>query len=230
MKRALLWILAVAMIAFGTVGLIRVAEAQTNCDVTASDLSVSADEQRLLSLINDYRVSLGIAPLAQSSAITRPSAWMAADLATRADKTFSHTDSSGRLWQRFWDCGISQSPGMYLGENIAAGYTSPDSTFLQWKNSPAHDANMKNAVFTTASVGMRFESSAVYRVYWVLDLSSVVETIPTPTAIPQATITPVPTATPAPTPGAGPYWCAGYNGYRGATQEYGFSRCILEGS
>ncbi len=42
-----------------------------------------------------------------------------------------------------------------LGENVAWGYTSPQSVVAGWLNSPGHCANIMNPTFTELGVGLQ---------------------------------------------------------------------------
>lgn len=52
------------------------------------------------------------------------------------------------------------------GENIAAGYGSPEAVVTGWKNSEGHYANMINVSFTKLGVGY-FNIDYGYGAYWV---------------------------------------------------------------
>ncbi len=52
------------------------------------------------------------------------------------------------------------------GENIAAGYTSPQSVVDGWMNSPGHRANILNSGFCDIGVGYAYDGESHYRYYW----------------------------------------------------------------
>ena len=81
---------------------------------------------------------------------------------------FSHTSLDGRTFdQRIFNAGYS---GAYpLGENIAAGQTTPASVVSAWMTSPGHCTNIMNGSFNSAGVGYGFNSSSTYQHYWTLD-------------------------------------------------------------
>jgi hypothetical protein len=78
---------------------------------------------------------------------------------------FSHDDTPiGRTWsQRISDCGYNH--GTWIGENIAAGYSSAASVFEGWKNSPGHNSNMLSTNFTAIGIG-RYQGGGTFGVYW----------------------------------------------------------------
>ena len=138
----------------------------TNCDV--SDLTIDAQEQAFLSLINNYRAQNGAGPLTISVNLNRAASWMAADLANK--NYFSHTDSLGRSpSQRATDCGF---PGG-AGENIAAGTVTDTAqeAFDLWKNSPGHNQNMLNGSYKQIGIARYYNSASTYKWYWVTDFS-----------------------------------------------------------
>jgi uncharacterized protein YkwD len=52
-----------------------------------------------------------------------------------------------------------------MGENIAAGNPDAQSTFIQWQESPGHNANMLSSNFTMMGIG-RATGGGTYGVYW----------------------------------------------------------------
>jgi uncharacterized protein YkwD len=66
--------------------------------------------------------------------------------------TMSHTGSDGSdLRERANRQGYSWSA---LGENVAMGYTSPESVVAGWLSSPGHCANIMNPNFSELGVGL----------------------------------------------------------------------------
>src|SRR5690349_7616959 len=76
-------------------------EALTNC--TASDLTIDAEEQAFLGLINQYRAQNGLQPLGIDQSLNGAASFLAQDMASK--NYFSHTDSFGRdLGTRLQQC------------------------------------------------------------------------------------------------------------------------------
>ncbi|HEY5949767.1 MAG TPA: CAP domain-containing protein [Kofleriaceae bacterium] len=150
---------------------------------------LDAEERVFLQKINDYRVSLGVAPLQVSVALTNASDYHAVDMATQ--NYFAHDSIDGTTWsariKRYYNYNT------YMAENIAAGNAGGDATFTQWKNSAGHDANMKNASYRVIGIARAYNASATYRWYWVTDFGGYVDEVMTtdPTTPPP----PPPTAT-----------------------------------
>ncbi|PFG73148.1 CAP domain-containing protein [Tepidiforma thermophila] len=172
----------------------RASRALANCDVP--DAALDADEQAFIQLLNEYRTSQGLQPVAVDTALVRAATWMAIDLGGRS--TFSHTDSLGRSpWTRMADCGVGR-PG---GENLAAGtpLAAPAAVLAAWQGSAAHNAIMLDAAFTLVGVARHSAPGSTYGVYWVLVFgygtpgSAASSAAPTPTPVPSV-------APPAPAP------------------------------
>jgi hypothetical protein len=124
-----------------------------------------------------------------------------------ANNYFAHDDLTRTWVQRVRDCGYSYNT--YIGENIAAGNSSAQATFNQWKNSPGHNANMLSANFNAIGIGRAFQASATYDWYWSTEFGGYEDgwqgggnptATRTPTRTSTATRTPTRTSTPTRTP------------------------------
>jgi uncharacterized protein YkwD len=84
-----------------------------------------------------------------------------------ANNYFSHTSLDGRTFdQRIRDAGYTGSGP--LGENIAAGQSSPQSLVGGWMGSPGHCRNIMDPDFRATGVGYAYDTGATYRHYWTL--------------------------------------------------------------
>jgi len=123
-------------------------------------MTLSVQEQAVVSLINGYRTSTGAQPLVISQTLSQAATFLAQDMATTG--VLSHTDSLGRDFvTRMADCGVT---GLFVGENIAAGFTTPQAVFNAWQASPEHNANMLNRNFSQVGI-------AEVNGYWVTDFA-----------------------------------------------------------
>src|SRR5688572_11848856 len=94
--------------------------------------TLDAEQTAFLTLINKYRAASGAGPLQVSIALQNAAQWMSSDMAAKND--FSHTDSLGRdAFSRMAAFGYAYPT--VSGENVAAGNSSAQSTFDQWKAS-----------------------------------------------------------------------------------------------
>ncbi len=144
------------------------AHAAGPCDVAAYDLD--DEELAFLDLLNDYRAAHGLGSLRISATLTRASAWMATDMATKG--YFAHTDSAGRQpSRRAADCGYIDP----MGENLAAGtnWDTAKEAFEAWKNSPSHNENMLSNLYVQVGIARHFEPGSPYGWYWATDFGVV---------------------------------------------------------
>jgi len=188
---------ALAVAGIAGVGVQRDASALTNC--TVGDMSVDAEEQAFLGIINNYRAQNGKGALTMSTNLNRAAAWMAADMG--AKNYFSHTDSLGRSPStRAQNCDY---PGG-AGENIAAGgaWGPASAVFEAWKDSPGHNANMLNGSYTKIGIARVYTAGSQYGWYWVTDFGLVNDG--TGGGSTGGGATPTPTRTPTPAPAAAP--------------------------
>jgi uncharacterized protein YkwD len=119
-------------------------------------------EARVIELINIERANAGLSALSAQGQLGSAAQLHSADMA--CNNYFSHTgldgSSSGDRAQR-------QGYGSgFVGENIAAGYSSPESTVKGWMNSPGHKANILNVDYTEIGVGYAFGGNSDYGSYW----------------------------------------------------------------
>jgi uncharacterized protein YkwD len=99
-------------------------------------------------------------PLSVDSRLVLAARGHSSDMASQ--DYFSHQGRDGsRPWDRVSRQGYSFQA---VGENIAAGYTSPQAVVEGWLASPGHCANLMNPKFTETGVGQATGGS--YRIYW----------------------------------------------------------------
>lgn len=128
-----------------------------NCQPTAAEIEMNAEEQKLLQLINEYRAANNLPALKQTSKLTDAAVWFSQDL--NKTKKLEHTDSLGRdLTTRLMNCGYVASG---FGENIANASTA-QGAFEQWKKSPPHNEEMLDPGRKVAGIGQTGN-------FWVLD-------------------------------------------------------------
>jgi uncharacterized protein YkwD len=128
-------------------------------------------ERKALREINRYRVHHGLPRLRANAKLTSAARWMARDMIRY--QYFAHTDHRGRSpFDRLNAFGY-RGAGLYRGENLAAGRKSPHLTIVDWKNSPAHNANLLEDDFRAAGiVRIKAPEGAPYRWYWAMEFGS----------------------------------------------------------
>ncbi len=115
------WIAALAMTAFATPA----AAAENRAAV-------------LLSLINQFRVTSGLAPLDADSRLATVARLHGEDMTARA--YFAHvTPEGGDLGDRLWNIGYRFA---VAAENLARGYRDATAVLAGWQGSPGHLANL----------------------------------------------------------------------------------------
>jgi serralysin len=164
------------------------------------------ERARVVELVNQERARNGLGPLWENGALTGAAESYALYMAT-AD-FFSHTGLDGSTLSS--RAGVAGYTGWtWLGENIAAGQTTPDEVFQAWMNSPGHRANILSSKAREIGIGHAVTATSRYRHYWAMELGDRPGAAPPaaqPTATPiPPTPTPVPaTATPEPRRPLGP--------------------------
>lgn len=138
----------------------------------------SAFAQQVLDLTNAARAvprSCGAtsyaaaAPLTWNAQLGQAAQGHAADMATQ--NYFSHTSLDGRTFaQRIVNAGYTAY--RTLGENIAAGQTTPQAVVDGWLKSEGHCRNLMNPAFRELGVGYAYSGASTYKHYWVQDFGA----------------------------------------------------------
>jgi hypothetical protein len=130
------------------------------------EADLESEKSAFLTLINQYRQQNGLPPLSVSNALTIAAQGHSEDMARR--NYFSHTTPEGKTFvDRIREAGYTYNT--CLGENIAAGFSTAQSVFEAWKNSPGHNQNMLNPCFKAIGIGLAYDASSIYKWYWTTD-------------------------------------------------------------
>jgi uncharacterized protein YkwD len=125
----------------------------------------SSVENEVAELVNLEREIENLHPLIWDNALGSAARDHSTDMAQQ--NYFSHTSLDGRVFnQRITAAGYPYST---CGENIAAGYSSPQAVMNGWMNSSGHRANILNSAFCDLGVGYAFGSASAYGHYWTQD-------------------------------------------------------------
>ncbi|NJK39883.1 MAG: hypothetical protein HC835_16975 [Oscillatoriales cyanobacterium RM2_1_1] len=121
---------------------------------------------RIVELTNNYRADNGLPPLTLSSQLTNAADTHSENMALQ--DFFSHTGLDGsKVGDRVQATGYSYTS---VGENIAAGYPTPEAVFAGWIASSGHRANILNASYTEIGVGYAYlendTGSVNFNDYW----------------------------------------------------------------
>jgi uncharacterized protein YkwD len=140
----------------------------TSVPVLAADLDENASATRVFELTNIERAKAGVPPLALSGELTNAAQTYSTVLAESG--CFAHTcgpvpDFSVRITQ-------SGYTGMLAaGENLAAGYRTPEEVIAGWLNSPGHRANLLSANYTEIGIGVA-TGEGRYGIFWAQEFGA----------------------------------------------------------
>ncbi len=128
-------------------------------------------EQQVLELVNQERAKAGVPPLKRNTDLDYAARFHAKDM--NDDKYFAHDSYDGANLVCVWSTRISNFYTSWnsLGENIAAGYSTPDAVMAGWMGSPGHKANILNSGYREIGVGYYYGSNN-YHSYWVQDFGA----------------------------------------------------------
>ena len=135
----------------------------------------SSFEQQVIALVNQHRaagVTCGgsaqppVGPLSEDTSLRTAARGHSADMA--AHDYFSHTSLDGRTFsQRIQDAGYAG--GFPMGENIAAGTSTPQAVVNAWMASSGHCSNIMNGGYNDVGVGYGYLAGSTYGHYWTQD-------------------------------------------------------------
>jgi uncharacterized protein YkwD len=132
---------------------------------SGGDTGLDAFEAEVVRLVNEFRAQNGKTKLNVNAALSQAAEEHSEDMAF--NDFFSHTGSDGsQVGARVSEEGYD---GRSVGENIAAGQSTPQKVFNAWKASPGHNANMLGS---WEDIGVGYEyldndtGSVNYHHYW----------------------------------------------------------------
>ena len=136
---------------------------QPSQPVTEPDTGDKAGEyaEEILRLVNIEREKVGASPLKLNDTLCEAAGKRAQEIVGQ----FSHTRPDGSSC--FTVLGEYSLGYRNVGENIAAGKSTPDGTMDQWINSSGHYANIIKSEFTELGVGYVYVPDSKYKYYWV---------------------------------------------------------------
>lgn len=132
-------------------------------------------EAQLAVLVNQARQEAGLPPLKLVEGLSQAARYHAADLGV--EDYFQHDTYDRSTADLDWVCAWWQRVEAYypgfdtLGENIAAGASTPETAMELWMNSDGHRANILDVNFREIGIGYAKADSA-YQHYWVQDFST----------------------------------------------------------
>lgn len=123
---------------------------------------------RVLDLTNAERQKAGLPALALSDSLANSARAYSRVLA--ASGCFAHTCGPvPDLVDR--DAAAGYAGWSAVGENIAAGYPSPEAVVAGWMASPGHRANILSPEYTEIGIGVA-DGAAPYETYWAQEFGA----------------------------------------------------------
>ncbi len=119
--------------------------------------------------INAMRMENGLEPLQTAPLLQK----MCQERADELTKSYAHSRANGDAWYTILtDYGIDTN--CFAGENIAAGYDTPEGVVNGWMNSAGHRRNILNTNYEYFAVGISYyeDDPEYYFYYWDLILLS----------------------------------------------------------
>jgi uncharacterized protein YkwD len=143
----------------------------TGCGGVNVPVVNAAYEQAVLDLVNSARADNSLPPLKRVAALDNAARYHATDMGQ--DNYFDHNSydrENGALKEVCsWSSRISTYYPYASGENIAAGYFSPESVMFAWLNSSGHRANILSTYNRTIGIGYNMVDNSYYSRYWAQD-------------------------------------------------------------
>jgi uncharacterized protein YkwD len=130
-------------------------------DCTEPD-QASSWRAEILLLVNQERVANGLVTVTQNPTLEEQATYYACEMIHY--DFFDHVNpaTGTTLGERADQFGYDY---LVIGENLAAGQTSPEAAMADWMASPGHRDNILDPRFTELGVGVR--TGGEYGVYWV---------------------------------------------------------------
>src|SRR5574340_485197 len=137
--------------------------------------AINADfEQRVVELLNIERAKVGAAPLKRSSDLDFAARYQTRDM--EEDIYFDHyTQDRIDSTTTIIVCSPTERIKLYysgysaFGENLAAGYDTPEQVIAGWMASDGHRTNMLDPKYREVGIGY-YEGGTWFREFWGMDL------------------------------------------------------------
>jgi len=134
-----------------------------------ADNTAAAFARKVLELTNYQRAKAGLPPLVYEARLSNSAKWKAEDMARR--NYFDHADGRGKDFiDRASQYGYKE--WRYLGENIAAGQSSPEEVVAEWMASPGHRKNILKREYREIGIAYANDPHSEYGRYWVQEFGA----------------------------------------------------------
>ncbi len=135
-------------------------------NLASSNAQLDAEEAR--GIINDYRQSRGLSPLALDPLLMAEANAHSRDMAFQ-DKAGQDVSTRGDFDERLENAGIRRST---TAENVGAGYHTIAQAFSGWRGSPNHDATLLLEEGRLMGIAASYNALSKYKVFWTLIVTS----------------------------------------------------------
>ncbi|MEU9111017.1 CAP domain-containing protein [Streptomyces sp. NPDC048483] len=135
----------------------------SSSDASTSASPASGTAARILEIVNSERSKAGCSPLTLNANLTKAAQDHSKDMADH--RNMSHTGSDGSSPEdRITRAGYNWTA---YGENVAYGYSTPESVMQGWMSSPGHKRNILDCSFKEMGVGLAQPGD-----YWTQDFGT----------------------------------------------------------
>lgn len=131
-------------------------------------VDATVDAASAAQMIGSYRQTRGLPPLTIDPALMRAARQQAEAMAA-AGSVRASLEGRNTLAVRMAAAG---EPKTYAVENVSAGYRTLAEAFSGWRDSPAHDAVMRDAKATRMGIATAYSSRSKHKVFWSLVLAA----------------------------------------------------------
>lgn len=148
-------------------------------------------ESEVIELVNIEREARGLHPLSYNEELTVAARLHSQDMGDQ--NYFDHTSLDGReYYERIADAGYDYQS---CGENIAAGYATPEAVVDAWMNSDGHRANILHPDYCDIGVGYAAVAGSHFYHYWTQDFGRRIGVTECPEPVPPPSTTIMPALT-----------------------------------
>ncbi len=138
--------------------LIPASPATAACPYSCTAAEVTALQNEMFTLVNNYRVNAGRAALQRNSYLNTAAAVQSNHMVST--QTLTHVGPGGtNAYQRAVNAGYPAGRG--IGENVGMGYSTSAQRVAGWYNSSSHRTIMLNSAYRYGGIAIRFGSNGI---------------------------------------------------------------------
>jgi uncharacterized protein YkwD len=130
--------------------------------------ATSLNPEQARALINEYRKSNGLKPLALNAALTEAAKAHSRDLA-KWDRISHYGSDGSNPWDRVKRVGYNAK---LAAENVGTGQAAIDEVMKGWKDSPGHNKNLLLKDATEMGIALVQDDKTEFKTFWTLVIGS----------------------------------------------------------